>query len=135
MNSYGAMIYLAAPYTSPDPVCVEDRVRVFCSKDSELSGGGIITVSPLSKHLMFINGSKLPSDWAFWERYSYALLSRCDHMIVIKLPGWEESKGVQGEIKFAMDNNINIVYVDPLDNALESFVKQLAEINDGAVDK
>jgi hypothetical protein len=118
------MVYLAAPYSSPDPECVENRIRAFCSKDSELSGGGIITVSPLFKHLLFINGSKLPSDWAYWERYSYVLLSRCDYLVVLKLPGWEESVGVQGEIKYALDNGINIVYIDPLDNALESFVRQ-----------
>lgn len=131
MNPFNCMVYLAAPYSSPDAAVVEARMKVFCSKDSELSEGGFVTVSPLLKHLLFINGSKLPSDWAYWERYSYVLLSHCNYLAVLKLPGWEESPGVQGEIKFAVKHGIEVIFLDPLDNALESFVSQaMKKIND-----
>lgn len=116
------MIYLAAPYSHKDPTVVADRIKTFCKIDSELSSiPGIVTVSPLLKHLLFINGSSLPTDWEFWKTYSYGLLLKCDSLIVITLHGWDESPGVSAEIEFAKSRNFKILMLDPNKHTVTQF--------------
>lgn len=105
------LAYLAAPYTHADPTVVEQRIATFCRVDAALSKRGIHTVSPLLKHLVRQH-SDLPGDWAYWKDYSKLLLSRCDKMYVITLPGWEESPGVQAEIQLCEEFNLPIEYLD-----------------------
>ena len=129
-----SLVYLAAPYTHKDPAVVAERMQKFCNFDSALGAAGIITVSPLLKHLLFIHGSELPRDWAFWENYSKTLLSKCDCLVVMRMDGVEESTGVMGEIAFARAHSIEIVNVnaigfleEPEKTAL--WIKSLLEIN------
>jgi hypothetical protein len=53
----------------------------------------------------------MPTDWEFWMDFCIALLSKCDRMVVAKIPGWEESKGVQAEIRYAQDHGIPVEYI------------------------
>lgn len=121
-----SLVYVAAPYTSEDPKETEYRIKMFCKKDSELSGGGLVTVSPLFKHLLFINGSTLPSSWAYWEQYSYSLLDKCDCLVVLTLRGWTDSPGVKAEIEYARKLGIKIVFIDPLLDAFLQFSTMIA---------
>ena len=59
---------------------------------------------------MFVNDVKLPSNWEYWEKYSIELLSKCDVMAVVCLPGWETSVGVTAEIAEAKKLNKRIFY-------------------------
>jgi hypothetical protein len=43
----------------------------------------------------------LPVDWSFWERLARPQLERCDEMVVLTLDGWQESVGVQAELRHA----------------------------------
>lgn len=105
------MAYIAIPYTDSDKSVVEQRVKILCEIDALLMKIGIFTVSPVLKHLLFMHAKDLPSDWKYWEEYSYALLARCQTMYVVTVPGWEESIGVQAEIAFCEKMNIKIVYL------------------------
>jgi len=109
------MIYLSSPYSHPDQAVVEARIKTFCKVDEALQRKGLMTVSPLYKHLLFLNGSTLPSDWNYWKCYSRVLLKECDWLFVIKNDGWEESIGVQAEIEFAKERLIPIEYLNPAD--------------------
>lgn len=104
------LVYLAAPYSHPDPTVVESRIETVYRYDAYLSSQGIYTVSPLLKHHT-LKYQDLPSDWNYWGEYSFQLLSRCDRMIVMKLVGWEESTGVQQEIDYCIEHGIPIEYV------------------------
>lgn len=105
------MIYLAAPYTDPDPDVVTQRMAHFCVVDAHLCKQGLITVSPLSKHWLKYH-TNIPLTWEFWKTYSEKLLEKCDAMYVIMLPGWKESEGVQGEISLAKKMSLEIKYLD-----------------------
>lgn len=105
------LVYLAAPYSDPDPAVVETRMRMFLEVDAVLLREGKFTVSPLAKHFGLLV-SKLPSDWAFWQHYSRAMIDQCGAMVVIKIDGWQESVGVQEEIQYAREKGIFIYYVD-----------------------
>lgn len=96
----GKLVYLAAPYSHPDPDVIQQRMRLLCEADALLIESGVYTVTPLSKH--FILGYRsLPGDWAYWGDYCRSLLPRCDAMVLITMPGWDSSEGVCGELELA----------------------------------
>ena len=104
--------YLAAPYSSPSAEATDERMKAFYEADAYLTSMGHFTVSPLLKHPI-VKSSVIPGDWAYWETYSKTLLSRCDELLVLQLPGWNTSTGVAGEIAFAKELGIPVFYIDP----------------------
>jgi len=60
----------------------------------------------------------LPTDWAFWQHVDREHLERCDEMVVLMLDGWEESAGVQAEIRIARELGKPVRYLA----AAEAFV-------------
>jgi hypothetical protein len=111
------LIYLAAPYSDPDPEVVKDRMERFYATHAMLLARGDVTVSPLLNHQV-VGRHTIKGDWAFWRRYSETLLARCDEMWVVTLPGHETSPGVLGEIDFARSRAIPVIYIDEAPRAL-----------------
>ena len=90
------LIYLASPYSEVR----ENRYRAACGKTAELMRQGVMVFSPIvASHPLTFHG--LPGDWAFWEAHDRRQLELCDEVVVLMLPGWRESKGVQAEIALA----------------------------------
>lgn len=104
------LTYLASPYSDSNAEVVANRMTTFNNIDGQLLRAGKFTVSPLSK-TFGLQASQLPSDWEYWQHYSRKLLAKCDEMYVIMSPGWETSEGVQGEIDFAHEHNIPVIYI------------------------
>jgi nucleoside 2-deoxyribosyltransferase len=106
------MIYLASPYSHPDPAVREQRFRDVCRTAAALLQAGQAVFSPIAhSHPLVEHG--LPTDWAFWQRYDRELLARCDEVVVLMLDGWQESVGVQDEIRFAHELGKPVRYVAP----------------------
>jgi hypothetical protein len=80
---------------------------------ADLASKGLVAFSPLLMHFCLDQGVKLPPDYKFWRTYCLTMLGKSDHLIVLKLPGWQESPGVQDEITFARDRGILISYINP----------------------
>lgn len=107
------MIYVAAPYTHPDPAVVKQRMLDFAATMAELIRQGEHPVSPLMNHfLVDYVETDFPLSWDYWREYSYALLSVSKALYVIKMDGWEQSTGVQAEIEMATGLCLPIVYVE-----------------------
>lgn len=107
------MIYVAAPYSSPDATVVAQRMKAFSEVMASMIEQGEYPVSPLLNHFLTERvKTNFPLDWAFWHGYSKTLLEKCDALLVIKLPGWEESSGVQGEIAIATARGIPVRYLE-----------------------
>ncbi len=103
------LIYVAAPYSHPDPSVVEERMAAFTQLMVRLIEQGDYPVSPLMNHLLAEKiPARFPLTWEYWEGYSRELLSRCDRLIVIGIAGWEDSTGVTAEIALAKELNIPI---------------------------
>lgn len=94
------MIYLASPYSHPDPVVREERFRAACRATAALLRAGEVVFSPIV-HSHPLVGFTLPTAWAFWERIDRVYLERCDEVVVLMLDGWNESVGVREEIGIA----------------------------------
>jgi nucleoside 2-deoxyribosyltransferase len=107
------MIYLASPYSHLDPAVREQRFRAACQAAVALLHAGRVVFSPIAhSHPLAQHG--LPGNWQFWERYDRAFLERCDEVVVLMLDGWEESVGVQAEIRTAREFGKPVRYLAPV---------------------
>ena len=94
------MIYICSPYTSSDPAVRQARFEAACRITAELIRQGKPTFSPIAySHPLCRYG--LPLHWAFWQKHDLRFLEMCSEVIVLKLPQWEKSIGVQAEIAAA----------------------------------
>ncbi|HSG72046.1 MAG TPA: DUF1937 family protein [Planctomycetaceae bacterium] len=106
------MIYLASPYSHPNPHVREQRFEAVCRVAAELIRAGHSVFSPIAQfHPIAKYG--LPTDWEFWERHCREQISRCDELVVVKLDGWERSVGVQAEIGIAKEHGKTIAKIFP----------------------
>ena len=106
------MIYLASPYSHPDPAVRERRFRDACRAAAALLRSGRAVFSPIAhSHPLVAHG--LPTDWSFWEWQDREHLARCDEVMVLMLDGWEESVGVREEIRIAREMDKPVRLVDP----------------------
>jgi len=73
---------------------------------------GHVVFSPIA-HSHPIARFGLPTDWAYWERQDREHLARCDEVVVLLLDGWQESRGVQAEIRLAETLGKPVRYLIP----------------------
>ena len=103
---------MASPYSHPDPAVREQRFRAACQAAVALLHAGRVVFSPIAhSHPLAQHG--LPGNWQFWERYDRAFLERCDEVVVLMLDGWQESVGVQAEIRIARELGKPVRYLAP----------------------
>ena len=109
------LVYLACPYTGTDEQ-KDQRFRAVSRAAGRLLSQGVHVYSPISHtHPIAVFGD-LPGDWEFWECYDRAVLSCCHKLIVLMLPGWMESTGVQAEIGIASEMGIPVEHIEPADS-------------------
>jgi hypothetical protein len=109
------MIYLASPYTHPDPAVREDRYRAAFDYVTRCTRIGIKKIfSPIvyTHHLAKIGD--FPVGFEFWRSFDFEMLTICNELWVLKLPGWENSKGIKEEIEYARSIGIPVLYIDPI---------------------
>ena len=108
----GEVLYLACPYTHDYELVWQVRSAAVTRKAAELIRGGMSVFSPVT-HSRAMERYGLPTDWDFWESVCRAMLSRCDSMGVLQMPGWEESRGVGMEIRLAEELGIPMSLLEP----------------------
>ncbi len=110
------MIYLAGPYTHPDEAVRLDRYEKLTAKAAELMvEGGHVVFSPITHGHAIAVAHDLPTDFAWWSEQCLGMLRHADKIIVLALPGHDESKGVEAEIQFAKTLNIPIEFIFTID--------------------
>lgn len=111
-KSIGKAIYLSSPYSDPDPLVQHQRFEEAWKATLWAWSLGYHVYSPVAyTHIIDI---LIPSiDYIEWLSFDIKLLYFCDELWVLMLPGWEESKGVQTEIRTAKTINIPIRYINP----------------------
>ena len=121
-NSPGGMIYIAGPYSNDGPT---DRLRN-ASADKRIARFNAVTelarflieqnqivYSPLTMtHPIDIRMKHDPGS-AFWVKFDEAFMAHCGRVFVLKLPGWEQSSGVDREIAFFKEKGIEPEWVEP----------------------
>lgn len=93
------LVYIAGPYSHPDPVANTHAVITLAS---ELVDEGVVT--PFVPHLTMLWHAVRPRPLDFWYAYDVALLERCDALL--RIPG--ESVGADREVEFASTHQIPV---------------------------
>jgi hypothetical protein len=114
-----SLVYLASPYSHPDPRVREGRFQSVCQAAAHLMKEGIHVFSPIAHTHPISLAGKLPGDWEYWRAYDEVVLSACGALVVLKLDKWEESKGIQGEVGIAERLLLPTHYVDPYPECLD----------------
>lgn len=108
------MIYLASPYTNPDPQLRSRRfiaAREFCVHHMNL---GRVIFSPIVYGHQFSRDFGHPVEASHWRSLNESLMQAMTELWVLRLPGWEASVGVQAEIEWAERLSIPLDFHDPL---------------------
>ena len=107
-----SLIYLAVPYSHPDPQVKQRRFDAVNKVAAKLMKDGNYIFSPISHTHPIALAGELPGDWQYWEGYDRTILEMCKKIIVLKLDGWEKSSGVNAEIKLAKELGLEIEYYE-----------------------
>lgn len=105
--------YLASPYTSHDEFVMHWRHEQTERIVAKLTNQGRLIYSPICSWHPLAVKFKLPRDFEFWMKHNLAFLSNASKLLVLRLHGWKESKGMKAEIAFAEENKIPTEYIDP----------------------
>lgn len=106
------LTYLACPYSHADSSVRTARFHAVNEAAGKLMGMGHIVFSPISHSHPIALAADLPVDWAYWEKFCRAYMDHCSLMIVLKLDGWEDSKGIKAEIAIARELLIPVEFID-----------------------
>jgi len=105
-------IYLASPYTHPDPAVREERFRAVCRAAARMMREGLAVFSPVAhSHPVEIESGEVQSG-SFWKKQDVPLLRHADALYVLMLDGWGESSGIKWEVEMAENLNIPVQYVE-----------------------
>ena len=106
----GPLIYLAAPLGHPDPSIRQERFESVNRYCGYLIRKHELVFSPLSL------GASLDEDAisnSAWYALGLQMLSRCDELRILSLDGWEDSVGVNLEIRYARQMHIPVSVANP----------------------
>lgn len=104
--------YLASPYTLYE-TGLADANREACEASARLLRLGVPLFSPVAHaHAIAQTGLVNPVDHDFWMWLDGAFMEKAYGLIVMKLPGWTQSAGVQEEIRWFEDKNRPIIRWD-----------------------
>jgi len=105
--------YIISPFTHKDKEIEKMRYETQGVLHSELILQGYTTIAPIEMcyhlHLRF----GLPGGYEFWQKRDRALIKVSDGVVVFKMNGWKESKGVTDEIQYAESLGKEVYYLDP----------------------
>ena len=105
--------YFAVPYSDPDPTVRRERFHIANLAAAALIRRGIFVYSPISHtHPIAVDGA-LDIGWTCWRNLDLEMLRRCSRLLVLELPGWDTSVGVQAEIAEAQRLELTIHYCEP----------------------
>ncbi len=111
------MIYLACPFRHPDPFVQKKRCAATHYVAAQLSLQGKHVFSPLTHNEILIELTQDVIPGEQWMQFDLAILAICKQLYVLKMDGWQSSKGVAREIAFAKENGISIHEIDPPEEA------------------
>lgn len=104
-----ARIYLACPYSDPNPAVRHYRYMAVTAAAAQLMKFGSLVFSPVTHSHSLAEQFGCLQEGEFWKDWYLSFLEHwATHLYVLQLCGWEESKGVSAEIDYAKRHNIPI---------------------------
>ncbi|HWE75560.1 MAG TPA: DUF1937 family protein [Stellaceae bacterium] len=110
------IIYLASPYTDTDPAVRLNRFNAATKAAARLIKEGRIVYSPITMThpldlVLAENGATLGSD--YWVAFDEAFMECCTEIVILRIDGWEQSKGIAREREFFQKKGRLESFIDP----------------------
>lgn len=105
------MIYLASPYSHPDPAVREERYQKALACVAEFARRKVAVYSPIVHWHEAAKSFELPTDAEFWDVQNTAMLNLSDKVVLLVLDGWQQSAGIEREFRLARELSIPIEYI------------------------
>jgi len=110
------MIYVASPYSHIDPHVRQERyeaVAALCAHFFHQPGHEPLFSPIVYGHNLALEYS-MPTEAAAWLKFNLSMLRHSSAIWIMKLDGWNESKGVAKEIRAAQDLYLPLHFIDHL---------------------
>lgn len=107
------MIYLISPYSHPDAAVMEDRYDRACRIAGAMLARGEMVYSPVAHCHPIAVRCGLPRGWDFWGPHCVQMLDCASRVVVAKLNGWRQSRGVAADIIRARYLGLHISFDQP----------------------
>ena len=99
------MIYLISPYEHDTDGIMQLRYEMACEACVILTGRGFVMYSPIVHWHPIACRFDLPRDHEFWMFHNHEMISLSGSVLVLKLIGWADSKGVHRDTQEALSQN------------------------------
>jgi len=119
------LVYLASPYSDPDPAVQEQRFKDVSRCAALLMQEGVLVFCPIAHFTPIANYANLPHGWEFYAPFDRAFLEMCGAVLVCCFDGWEGSIGIKAEVAIAGELGIPVGYlVEPFNvDVVRHFVR------------
>jgi len=94
------MIYLATPYSHPDPIVQEIRAMIADHACAVLQSCGYDVYSPISHWHTIAKKHALRGDAEYWKQNNRHHMEHSERMFVVGIPGWTTSYGLGYEFDY-----------------------------------
>ena len=107
--------YLANPYSHPQKNIEQSRFEMASYATATLISRGINVFSPIAYSHPLATQYKLGLDFEYWQDFNRSLIDWADCLLVLMLDGWNDSRGVVGEVNYAINKGKRIFYASMSD--------------------
>ena len=100
------MIYLASPYSDPDPEEMERRYLIVMEANAHYMRLNKPCYSSIVHCHMMAKKYHLPKEFEFWRQFDFHMIALAASVHVLFMDGaWKSSVGVNAEIEYARGQN------------------------------
>jgi len=107
------IIFVAGVFNTKDRAVMQNNIKLIAKVSLEFMEAGYCVLTPVlmgTKILDFYNVSTAFN--GMWREVSFDYIDLCTEVHVICTPGWQDSKGVMEEIRYAESKNKPITYME-----------------------
>jgi len=108
--------YLASPYTHSSKVVMRERYEQVMKFTYFSTKRGIVYFSPILYYHPLAVKYKMDVDFNSFIEFNSVFLENSCSIHILTLPGWKQSEGIMWEIKKAKLLNLDIRYIDILED-------------------
>lgn len=110
------LVYVATPFSDPDPIIRQNRYldTYWFIREQTRKYPSNLYYSPIYYYYRIAQSIGARDDADFWWGHNKLMLDAASRMLVVKMAGWEKSKGVKAEIEYMTKLKKPIKYVELL---------------------
>jgi uncharacterized protein DUF1937 len=130
-----SVVYLACPYTHCNREVRVQRFQAATKAAASLVRQGYIVYSPITMTHpidVVLAGNQSTLGSAYWIEFDKAIMDFCAEMVVLTIPGWDHSEGIQREIEHFKSQGKPIKFMTfPNDDSNLLSISEITKIDGG----